>query len=91
MYVKPECGKTRDEIVAYLEKHNIQTRNLFAGNILRHPCFEIYEKNIDYRVVGSMENTDNTMHNAFWIGVYPGMTNEMLDEMIMRIKQIVSD
>lgn len=91
MSVRPECKKTRDEIVSHLEKHNIQTRNLFAGNILRHPCFEMYKQNIDYRVVGSLNNTDNTMYNAFWIGVYPGMNKEMLNQMICRIKEVVLD
>lgn len=87
--VKPTCKKSRNEIVAYLEAHNIQTRNLFAGNILRHPCFEVYTKGLDYRVVGSLENTDFAMNHAFWIGVYPGMTKEMLDEMVCRIKESV--
>lgn len=87
--VKPTCKKSRNEIVAYLEAHNIQTRNLFAGNILRHPCFEVYTEGLDYRVVGSLENTDFAMNHAFWIGVYPGMTKEMLDEMVCRIKEVI--
>lgn len=87
--VKPNCGKTRGEIVAYLEKNNIQTRNLFAGNILRHPCFEDYKEGVDYRVVGSLENTDYVMHNGFWVGVYPGMSQGMLDEMVRRIHEAV--
>lgn len=91
LYVKPESGKTRDDMVKYLEKHNIQTRNLFAGNILCQPCFEYYEKDVDYRVVGSMENTDDTMYNAFWVGVYPGMTTDMLDEMIRIIKEFLKE
>lgn len=89
MSVKTECGKTRNEVVAYLEEHNIQTRNLFAGNILRHPCFEGYEKGVDYRVVGSLENTDFAMNHSFWVGVYPGMTEEMLEEMVLRIHEAV--
>ncbi|MCI8373293.1 MAG: lipopolysaccharide biosynthesis protein RfbH [Lachnospiraceae bacterium] len=89
MSVKAECGKTRNEVVAYLEEHNIQTRNLFAGNILRHPCFEGYEKGVDYRVVGSLENTDFAMNHSFWVGVYPGMTEEMLEEMVLRIHEAV--
>lgn len=76
-------------MVAYLEQHNIQTRNLFAGNILRHPCFEGFEENVDYRVVGSLENTDYCMNNSFWVGVYPGMTQAMLDEIVKRIHEAV--
>lgn len=89
MSVKPECKKTRNEVVAYLEAHNIQTRNLFAGNILRHPCFENYEKDVDYRVVGTLENTDFAMNHSFWVGVYPGMTEAMLEEMVLRIHEAV--
>lgn len=88
---RPECPKTRNEIVAHLEKHNVQTRNLFAGNILRHPCFETYKNGIDYRVVGNLERTDYAMHHAFWVGVYPGMTVEMLDEMVRLIKEAIAE
>ena len=89
MSVKEECKKSRNEVVAYLEEHNIQTRNLFAGNILRHPCFEEYTEGTDYRIVGNLEKTDYVMNNSFWVGVYPGMTNEMLDEMSRRIHEAV--
>lgn len=87
--VKPECGKSRNEVVAFLEKNNIQTRNLFAGNILRHPCFEQYEEGRDYRVASVLDKTDEAMNNSFWVGVYPGMTRPMLDEMIAKIKEAV--
>ncbi len=86
--VKENCSKSRNEIVAFLEGHNIQTRNLFAGNILRHPCFECMEEGVDYRVVGDLKVTDEVMNNSFWIGVYPGMTKAMLDEMVRRIKEV---
>lgn len=89
MSVKEETGKSRNEVVDYLENHNIQTRNLFAGNILRHPCFENLVEGIDYRVVGDLTTTDYVMNNSFWVGVYPGMTKEMLDEMIKRIHEAV--
>ena len=85
--VRPKCERSRGEIVAYLEEHGIQTRNLFAGNILRHPCFQDLKEGEDYRVAHSLENTDFTMRNAFWVGVYPGMTDAMLDEMIVRIRE----
>ena len=64
---------TRNCLTSFLEKQKIQTRNLFAGNIIRHPCFEHLEKDIDYKVIGNLENTDYVMNNSFWIGVYPGM------------------
>lgn len=89
MSVKEKSGRTRAEIVEYLESHNIQTRNLFAGNILRHPCFEPYTEGIDYRVAGSLDKTDYAMQNSFWVGVYPGMTRQMLDEIVKRIKEAV--
>lgn len=87
--VKEECAKTRNEVVAYLEDKNIQTRNLFAGNILRHPCFEGLTEGVDYRVVSELTKTDYAMYNSFWVGVYPGMTKAMLDEMILRIHEAV--
>ena len=87
--VKDTCKKTRNEVVAYLEEHNIQTRNLFAGNILRHPCFEGLTEGVDYKVVSELEKTDFAMYNSFWVGVYPGMTQGMLDEMVKRIHEAV--
>ena len=87
--VKETCTKSRNEVVAYLEEHNIQTRNLFAGNILRHPCFEGLTEGVDYKVVSELEKTDFAMYNSFWVGVYPGMTQGMLDEMVKRIHEAV--
>ena len=79
-------GISRNELVRYLEDNGIQTRNLFAGNIIKHPCFnEMREKNEGYRVIGSLENTDVVMNNSFWIGVYPGMTEKQIDYMIEKI------
>lgn len=78
----------RNEIVRYLESNNIQTRMLFAGNLIKHPCFtEIRNDDNFYRVVGSLENTDNVMNNGFWIGVYPGMSKGDLDYMVSTIKE----
>lgn len=79
--VRPESGLTRDAVTGYLEEHNIQTRLLFSGNLLRHPCFDALRDTDAYRVAGRLEHTDFVMHNSFWIGVYPGMTDEMLDYM----------
>lgn len=84
-------GVDRNKVVTYLEEHGIQTRNLFAGNLIKHPCFdEIRNDGKSYRVVGSLENTDRIMKDTFWIGVYPGMTDEKIDYMIKTIKEVVN-
>lgn len=79
--VKDGADFSRNDLTKFLEQHKIQTRNLFAGNILKHPCFETLQENVDYRVIGDLINTDKIMNNYFWIGVYPGMTTEELDYM----------
>jgi len=90
--VKEDAGYTRNELTSYLEDHKIQTRNLFAGNLLRHPAFEQYVEGKDYRVVGgALPVTDNIMRNCFWLGLYPGMTPEKLQYMIDTIKTFVSE
>ncbi|MDO4304543.1 MAG: lipopolysaccharide biosynthesis protein RfbH [Bacillota bacterium] len=76
----------RSKVVSALEGNNIQTRMLFAGNLMKHPCFDEMRKGKDgYRVIGDLHNTDRTMCDTFWIGVYPGMTDGMLEEMIRQI------
>jgi CDP-6-deoxy-D-xylo-4-hexulose-3-dehydrase len=88
--IRDNTGFSRVELSEYLEAHNIQTRNLFAGNFLKHPCFdEMRRDNTGYRVVGSLENTDKIMEDSLWIGVYPGMTEEMLYTMIECIVNFV--
>lgn len=88
MTVKDDAKFTRNDIVQFLEKKNIQTRLLFAGNFLKQPCFNtLREANKGYRVVGSLDNTDKIMSNSFWIGVYPGMTKEKMDYMVSEIKK----
>lgn len=90
--VKEDVGFTRNELVTYLESRKIQTRNLFAGNLLKHPAFdEMRRSRQGYRVVGVLKNTDFIMNHTFWIGVYPGMTDEMLDYMAESIKEFVRD
>lgn len=85
-------GVGRNQVVQYLEKHGIQTRMLFAGNLIRHPCFdEMRESGEGYRVVGTLKNTDRIMENSFWVGVYPGMTDEMIDYMIEIILEAVKE
>lgn len=72
----------RTKVVQYIEEHGVQTRMLFAGNIIKHPCFnQMRKEGTGYRVVGNLENTDKVMQKAFWVGVYPGMTDEMIDFM----------
>ena len=79
----------RNDLAQYLEKNQIQTRNLFAGNIVKHPCFTTLEEGKDYRISGSLVNTDDLMNNALWIGVYPGMTEEKLSFMVQKIREYV--
>ena len=89
--VKENAGFTRDEITQYLEEHNIQTRNLFAGNYVKHPCFDEMRKTQEgYRMVGELENTDIIMNRSFWIGVYPGMDQPRLDYMVQTIKAFLA-
>lgn len=79
--VKPESGLYRNGITKYIEEHNIQTRLLFSGNLIKHPCFDQIRGTKSYRVSGDLSNTDFIMNNSFWIGVYPKMTEDMLDYM----------
>ena len=81
--VKEDAGFTRNELTGYLEQNKIQTRNLFAGNLTKHPCFdEMRQTGEGYRIVGELKNTDFVMTNGFWLGVFPGMTKEMNEWMI---------
>ena len=84
-------GVDRKKVVPYIESKGVQTRMLFAGNLIKHPCFdEMRASGEGYRVVGSLENTDRIMNDTFWIGVYPGMTDEKVDYMIKAIKEAVN-
>lgn len=87
--VRNDSGFERNEITKYLERHNIQTRLLFSGNITKHPCFDEIRESGMYRVVGNLENTDFIMENTFWVGVYPGMTEEKIDYMAQMIIEAV--
>ncbi len=83
-------GVSRNAVVQYLERNGIQTRMLFAGNLLKHPCFDQMRKEgRGYRVAGELTNTDRIMQDTFWVGVYPGMTDEMIDYMAKIIKRAV--
>lgn len=81
----------RSTVVPYIESKGVQTRMLFSGNLIKHPCFdEMRITGEGYRVVGSLENTDRIMNQSFWVGVYPGMTIEKLDYMAKVIKEAVN-
>ncbi|MBQ7943985.1 MAG: lipopolysaccharide biosynthesis protein RfbH [Lachnospiraceae bacterium] len=83
-------GVERNKVVPYIESKGVQTRMLFAGNLVKHPCFdEMRAIGEGYRVVGSLENTDRIMRDTFWVGVYPGMTDEMIDYMAKVIIEAV--
>ena len=83
-------GVDRNEVIRYVEDHGVQTRMLFAGNLIKHPCFDEMRKTGEgYRVVGNLENTDRIMKDTFWVGVYPGMTDEMIDYMAKVIKEAI--
>lgn len=89
--VKEDAGFTRNDLAQYLESRKIQTRNLFAGNLLKHPAFDSMRKEgKGFRTVGDLSQTDYVMNNTLWIGVYPGMTPEMLQYMITTLKDFVS-
>lgn len=88
--VKETAPFTRNEIVQYLENANIQTRNLFAGNLVRQPVCVNLEKGKDYKVIGELKNTDVIMNNSFWIGVYPGMDEQKIRYMADTINKFIS-
>lgn len=79
--VKPEMRIERRTVIRYIEEHNIQTRFLFSGNLIKHPCFDQIRETKEYRVSGDLTNTEFIMNHTFWVGVYPGMTDEMVDYM----------
>ena len=84
-------GVDRNKVVQYVEEHGVQTRMLFAGNLIKHPCFDEMRKTGEgYRVSGTLENTDRIMADTFWVGVYPGMTDEMIDYMAKTIREALA-
>ncbi|MYM25434.1 lipopolysaccharide biosynthesis protein RfbH [Duganella sp. FT135W] len=80
--VNPEANVSRVDLLTYLDEHKIGTRLLFAGNLTKQP----YMIGRNYRVSGELTNTDRVMHDTFWIGLYPGLTKEMLDHTIQKIR-----
>ena len=87
--LRPESGLNRNDVINYIESHNIQTRLLFSGNIIKQPCFDEIRGTSAYRVVGDLKQTGFIMSNTFWVGVYPGMTDEMIDYMAQIIREAV--
>ena len=83
--VRPTAPFTRQMIVQFLEQRKIATRLLFGGNLFRHPAYQ----NIPHRIVGQLTNTDLVMQQTFWIGVYPGLTETMLNYMIQSIHAFI--
>ena len=84
-------GVDRNKLVQEIESKGVQTRMLFAGNLTKHPCFDqMRATGKGYRIAGSLENTDRIMKDTFWIGVYPGMTDEMLSAMADAIKEALN-
>lgn len=86
--IKPEAGFEREELMRYLNDKKIGTRLLFAGNITKQPYFKNYD--INYRVAGDLKNTDEIMNRTFWLGVYPGLTEEMLDYVVESVAEFIN-
>jgi CDP-6-deoxy-D-xylo-4-hexulose-3-dehydrase len=81
-------GVDREKVVRYVEEKGVQTRMLFAGNLIKHPCFDVMRaKQEGYRVIGDLAVTDRIMTDSFWVGLYPGMTEEKLEYMAKTIKE----
>lgn len=83
-------GINRNQVVQYIESKGVQSRMLFAGNLVKHPCFDrMRAKKEGYRIVGTLENTDRIMTDSFWVGLYPGMTDEKLDYIAKVIREAI--
>ena len=89
--IHPDSGISRKNLTRYIEDHNVQTRLLFSGNLVKHPCFDQIRGTDAYRISGSLETTDYIMNNSFWIGVYPDMTDAMIDYMAEIIIEAVNE
>ncbi|MGO9936395.1 MAG: lipopolysaccharide biosynthesis protein RfbH [Terracidiphilus sp.] len=84
--VRPESGLTRTMVTSELERRKIGTRLLFGGNLIRQPAY----KDAEYRVVGDLKNTDFVMNNVFWVGLYPGLTEEMIDYIAQSLREVAT-
>ena len=88
--MKPESGLKRNDVMKYIEEQNVQTRLLFSGNLIKHPCFDQNRGTDSYRVAGGLDVTDFVMNNTFWVGVYLGMADEMIDYMAKIILEAIN-
>jgi CDP-6-deoxy-D-xylo-4-hexulose-3-dehydrase len=88
LVVKKDAPFTRNELTEYLEKNKIGTRNVFAGNLLRHPAYIKIRDN--FRIVGEMKESDIIMNNAFWLGVWPGINKERMDYIKRLVERFLS-
>jgi len=79
MTIRDSVNLSRNDMTEFLEMRNIQTRNLFAGNLTKHPCFDSLTPDKDFRIIGELKNTDKIMNDSFWVGIYPGLTNEKIN------------
>lgn len=89
--VRPGGGVERNKVTRYIEEHNVQTRLLFSGNLIKHPCFDQIRGSDAYRVAGTLDVTEFVMNHTFWVGVYPGMTDKVIDYMASVIIEAVSE
>ena len=88
--MRERVGFTRDDTVRHLESRGIQTRMLFARNLLQHPYFdEMRNSKKGFRLVGKLANTDRVMRDSFWIGVYPGLREAMINSILGAISDFV--
>ena len=83
--IRPESGIDRTKLLRFLDEHKIGSRLLFGGNLLKQPAY----RGLEHRVIGDLENTNLIMTNTFWLGVYPGLTNEMLDYVLDRVESFI--
>ena len=88
LIVRPGSPFTRNQLTEYLEENKIGTRNIFSGNLLRHPAYLKLKKN--FKIIGDHKNADLIMTSAFWLGVYPGIDNDMLSYIKTVIKKFMS-
>lgn len=88
--ILPKSGIKRNVVTKHVEDHNVQTRLLFLVNLIKYPCFDEIRGTDAYRVVGELDGTEYIMNNSFWIGVYPGMTDVMIDYMAEVIVEALS-
>ena len=85
-----EKGLTREKVVRYIESKNVQTRMLFAGNIVKQPCFDdLRDDKSKYRIIGDLKNTDKIMNDTFLVGVYPGLDEDRIKYMAKTITEAV--